>query len=117
MSPPRSTPGDVNPPPTSLSAQREAAEAYVSYALTSKALPAFLRDAQAQLDVLLGQPLRPPRTGGGYQWPATANERVWEWWVHLVGPWARAALCYVRCPHARGHTHLICVISPGKIVR
>ena len=35
-------------------------------------------------------PLRPPRTGGGYEWPRTANERVWEWWTHLVGPWARA---------------------------
>ena len=65
-------------------------DAYASYSVReSTMLPRFLQKAQADLDLLLGKPLRPPRVGGGYSWPSTANERIWDWWLRLAGPWAR----------------------------
>ena len=76
---------------TPLSGQRgDHSDRYVTFSHHSGSLPSFLNDAQSELDKLLGMPLRPPRTGGGYEWPRTANEKVWDWWIRLVGPWAKA---------------------------
>ena len=77
------------PKPSSFTAQREARDGQTRFAThESMMLPSFLQSAQQELDQLLGTPLRPPRAGGGYAWPHTANEKIWAWWMKLAGPWA-----------------------------